>query len=113
MKKILSILLIFTFVFAMASICYAATENIPDPSAPGSGTTTTNVTYPDPIIPDEDIPEGPPETTETTKIGDSSVPKSGELAKTGGVPAVVFYSIGVICIIAALIVSRRKSETKS
>lgn len=119
MKKAICLLmtLIFTFLFAFMS--FAENEVIvDDPTAPGSGQTVIQDMY------DEEVPQSPPEDSNDSNdsgdlsvlevtvenIEDSTVPASGELVQTGGIPAYVFYVIGGVCIVAAIVLATRKGK---
>jgi len=130
LKKFTCLLMAVLFTIAFATIAFAATgdtTDIPDATAPGSADTTTGDTYatatPAPTPPVEDITDDDtPQGADTGKTGDTDTidfeeeptPQSATLAKTGGIPAEAFYAIGALCIVAALILSRKKSgESKA
>lgn len=46
---------------------------------------------------------------ESFDIKNQNVPQSGELVQTGGIPAGLFYGAGGLCIVGALVISRKKS----
>jgi len=91
----------FSFaVMAMADTEEEIAEVIDEPLAPQSSDTVTAAQY-DEIIEDEDTPEsGPPDV----EIPDEQLPQ------TGGIPAEVFYVIGGVCILSAILLLGRKSK---
>ncbi len=101
MKKLICLLLaiIFTFVFATMAM---ATDDIDDPLAAQSPDTVTTTQY-----------------DEIDEFDDDSIPESGSpeieipdevLPQTGGIPAEVFYVVGGICILGAVLLLGRKSK---
>lgn len=127
MKKFTCLLMAVIFTIAFATIAFAAagdTTDIPDAAAPGSADTTTGDTYGTPTPPptenitDDDTPQsantGKTGDTDTIDFEEELTPQSATLAKTGGIPAEAFYAIGALCIVAALLLSRKKSgESKA
>lgn len=115
MKKLVSLVLIFSIIMIIGSICFAAPEdtNIPDPEVPGA--TPENVdsaTYEEPPIEitDGDVPGGPLKTSaDVTQIEEEEIPK--DLPKTGGIPSEAFYGVGGLFVVAALVLSRKRAKT--
>lgn len=117
MKKLMSLILVMIFVFMLATVTYAANDgtdtDILDSGVPG--TPVENVldrTYMD--LFDEDVAGGGDNgsSTEIIDIMEEEPPKADALPQTGGIPAEVFYGIGALFIIAALILSRKKAAAK-
>lgn len=107
MKKVICLILILMFTIIFLCISFAATQDITDPPVPGTGDTTTTDIY------DTPPPLSPPTPTpapEGFNVDNENVPASGELVKTGGIPAELFYAAGGLCIIAAFVISRKKSK---
>lgn len=78
----------------------AATDEMDDPLAPQSPDTVTDAQYGE-IIEDDETPEsGSPEV----EILDEKLPQ------TGGVPAEVFYVLGGICILSAVLLLSKKNK---
>ena len=108
LKKALCLLLALTLTVIFTFASFAAIEDITDDAtAPGSALTSTGDMY------DEDPPYSPPDGGEEegeVEIQDLALPASGELEKTGGFPAFVFYIAGGICILAAIFIATRKTS---
>jgi len=115
MKKILSLILVLIFAFTIAATAYAANDDgtdIPDPQVPAAPPENVlDNTYEE--LEDEETPASTPETSfETIDIGDEEPPKADALPETGGIPAEVFYAIGALFIVAALILFRKKASAR-
>ncbi|MGI6669084.1 MAG: LPXTG cell wall anchor domain-containing protein [Acetivibrionales bacterium] len=114
MKKLLSLLLVFSVILVSGGICFAAPGDtaIPDSEVPGAPLENVDAaTYEEPPveIEDEGIPEGLPDTfAEVTEIEEEEIPR--DLPKTGGIPAEAFYAVGGLFVIAALVLSRKKAN---
>lgn len=83
MKKMISILILGLFLFSITSMCFAATpENV-----------ITKV-YSSEEIQLEDVPKG-----------SAVVSSEYGLPKTGGIPAEIFYGVGVLLVAAAVVIA--------
>ena len=102
MKKSLFLVLILMFTLIFTVIGFAATDtvDVPDANAPGAAPDTTTDMYPTEDFQDGDTPEGSPIEAFEEEI----VP----LATTGGIPAEIFYVAGGLCILLAIVVSKKK-----
>ncbi len=108
MKKLMSLILTLIFVFMLGTITYAANDgtDVPDTEVPGAPTiNVTDDMYPD--LFDEDAAGG-----DTIDIAEEEPPKADALPATGGIPAEIFYLIGALFIVTALILSRKKATAK-
>lgn len=91
MKRLCAIVTILLLVISLGANCYAAVstydkvESVITASDGSSAVNSVNVE-------DEEVPEG------------------SALPKTGGIPSEVFYSVGAIMIISAVIISRKKAQ---
>jgi LPXTG-motif cell wall-anchored protein len=103
-KKALCPLLALLFTLMFATVVFAATDNN-DPLLSTSPDTVINAQY------GEKTDEIDPETDFTMEIMEEEIPQA--LPQTGGVPAEVFYIIGGICIISAILLLSRKSNTST
>lgn len=114
MKKLISLILVLIFAFTIGTIAYAANDgtDISDPEVPAApAENVLDNTYED--LEDEDIAAGDPDTSfETLDIEDEEPPKADVLPATGGIPAEVFYAIGALLIVVALILFRKKAPAK-
>jgi LPXTG-motif cell wall-anchored protein len=114
MKRLISLILIMVFAFAIGTVVYAANDDtdITDSEVPGApAENVLDNTYED--LEDEDIAAGDPDTSfETVDIEEEEPPKADALPATGGIPAQVFYVIGALFIMAALILFRKKASAK-
>lgn len=114
MKKLMSLILVLIFAFTIGTIAYAAEGDIDitEPKVPAAPVENVlDDTYED--LQDEDIAAGDPDTSfETVDIGEEEPPKADALPDTGGIPAEVFYAIGALFIVAALILFRKKASAR-
>jgi LPXTG-motif cell wall-anchored protein len=114
MKKLIGLVLVFSIVFIIGSVCFAAPEDttIPDPEVPGELPENVDLaTYEEPEveIQEESVPAGLPDTSsDVVKIEEEEIPKA--LPKTGGIPSEAFYGIGGLFVVAALVLSRKKAN---
>lgn len=105
MKKVFVVLL--TCIFLMSCVFVATAE------------TVVSYTYDEEPteIEDNDIPKSDPIEVDTEEIipdeiiSEEVIPLSAPevLPQTGGIPVEAFYGLGVVCILAAVVVSKRKS----
>lgn len=115
MKKLVSVVLIFSVIMIIGSICFAAPKdtNIPDPKVPGAQPENVDLaTYEEPPfeIIDEGVPGRRPDASaDVTKMEEEEIPK--DLPKTGGIPSEAFYGVGGLFVVAALVLSRKKAKT--
>lgn len=115
MKKLISLILVLVFVLMLGTVTYAANEgtDIIETEVPGApAINVTDDMYPD--LFDEGVAGGGSTGTsvETIDILEEEPPKADALPATGGIPAEVFYVIGALFIVAALILSRKKATAK-
>lgn len=102
MKKLMCLILALIFTVLLATMAMATTEEVDDPLVPQSSNTVTTTQY-DEIneFDDDPVPEsGPPETEITDDI----------LPQTGGIPAEVFYVLGGILILSAVLLLSKKNK---
>lgn len=84
MKKIILAVLTFVLVVSLGNACFAASEN------QSVGSAEYNQ----------------PQATLEENINDEGVPKASALPKTGGIPSEVFYVVGGLLVVSALVISR-------
>jgi LPXTG-motif cell wall-anchored protein len=104
-KRALCLLLALLFTFTFTTMVFAADEKIDDPLLPTSPDIVIEEQYGN-IQEFEDDPT--PETAPVVDILEEELPEA--LPQTGGIPAEVFYIIGGICIISAVLLLSRKSK---
>lgn len=100
MKKFFGLFFVLICTVIFTAFSFADTENMPSANAPGMGKTVTSAEY----------TPTPTPTSQTVTINDGNSPASGNLVKTGGIPASFFYGAGGLCIVAALIIPKRKTK---
>ena len=95
MKKTIAVLM--TCIFILSSLCIATAE------------TVVSYTYDEEIteIKDSDTPESAPMEI----VSDDVIPQAAPeiLPQTGGIPIEAFYGLGIVFILAAIVISRRKA----
>lgn len=96
MKKVAILVLVAIFTIMLA---------IPSLAAPdlGAGVTTTANQY-------DKSNTNSNKDSSLTNFEETAVPKA--LPKTGGIPAAAFYVVGGICIVSALLLSRKKAKAQ-
>jgi LPXTG-motif cell wall-anchored protein len=113
MKKIAILLIALAIIFSFSILSFAATTG-------GSINLTTEETPAgDTYLTEENIPAGGADNAAgvdnaaggTASVTEEETPKA--LPKTGGIPAEAFYAIGGIMVLAALILSMRKTKAAS
>lgn len=121
MKKIVCMLLVLTLIFSLTAAVYAA---------PTAG----DLAYDEEEIIDEDVAQGGAEgdsgtgsgtldvdtgneasDTDTRTITDEAAPGGSvkKLPKTGGIPAELFYVVGGLLIVSALLLTVKKSKASA
>ena len=101
MKKILCLLLALLFTLMFTTVVFAATGDN-NPLLPTSPDTVTKTQY------GEKTYESEFETDFITEISEDEIPQA--LPQTGGIPSEVYYIIGGVCIISAILLLTRKSN---
>ncbi len=110
MKKVLCILLTLVMVLTISTTCFAVEGDNTGEDNTGDRNVDTKTYDEEKTIKDEDIPEGISDTTpETVDIKEQSIPEG--LPNTGGIPAEAFYAAGALLVVAALILSLKKTKT--
>ncbi len=115
MKKTISLILVLSLVFLIGSFTFATADTdieVTDPALPGSPVQTVTGDMYDEEIEDDDLPGGSDSSANVIDIVDEEPPKAEALPKTGGIPAETFYAAGALLIVAALVISFRKSPAK-
>lgn len=105
MKKTLCLILALLFTFLFTTMVFAATDDIEDPLTPLSSDIVTDEQYEE--IEEELTPEAAP----VIDISDQAVPEA--LPQTGGIPAEVFYIVGGICILSAILLLTRTNKSSA
>lgn len=109
MKKIVCMLLVLVLVFSLTAVAYA----VP---------TVGEMVYDEDII-DEDVPQGDAKDetdtssgvsdTDTKTIVEEATPGGSALPKTGGIPAELFYVVGGLLIVSALLITLKRSKASA
>jgi hypothetical protein len=79
MKKVISLLLVFTLIFSLASFCFATVTTYDKPK---TEVTSKSVSK-----------------TDKVTVADEEIPQGSVLPKTGGIPAEVFYIAGALLVV--------------
>lgn len=97
MKKLMSVLLICIFIISCMSIATAETvvTDMYQEETTEINDSELAKSAPDEIMTEEVVPQAAPDV----------------LPQTGGIPVEAFYGLGIVFIIAAIIVSRKKTKT--
>lgn len=114
-KKIISLMLALSLLFMVGSFSFAQTDDIEvsDPMVPGAPAQSVTGDMYDEEIEDDGVPGGASDTSvRLIEIEDEEPPKADALPQTGGIPAGTFYAAGALLIIAALIISVKKSPAR-
>jgi LPXTG-motif cell wall-anchored protein len=115
MKKIMIILIALTIILNLSIVSFAATTggsiNLTTEETPATATylKTENIPLGTGITSGTGIASANKTSSDVT-LADEKTPKAA-LPKTGGIPEEMFYVIGALLIVTALILSMKKSKT--